>query len=186
MKRKTVLIIGVCLAVAFAVTAVFAVNAIRKMNYPREYQETVSKYSSEFNVPEPLIFAVIKAESGFDPNAQSPAGAMGLMQLMPSTFSWVAGLCGDKEPVGSITEVDANIKYGTYYLSYLYEKFGNWETAVAAYNAGHGRVASWLGDTRYSENGTDLTSIPIEETDNYVNRVFGYYENYKELYYKGE
>ncbi|MBQ3230281.1 MAG: lytic transglycosylase domain-containing protein [Clostridia bacterium] len=186
MKRKTTVIISLAVIAVFALLSFFVVNSLKKSFYPREYQETVARYSAEFNVPEPLIYAIIKCESDFRPEVVSSAGATGLMQLMPETFDWLAGLCGDGEPIGEITDPDANIKYGTFYLSYLYERFENWDTVLAAYNAGHGRVANWLKDSRYSENGVTLKNIPISETENYVNKVNKSQEQYQKLYYKGE
>lgn len=186
MKRRTILIICAVALAVFAIISVFAVNAIKKSFYPREYEEIVSEYSVVYSVPESLIYAVIKCESGFRPDAVSSAGATGLMQLMPDTFNWVSGLCGDGEPVGDITDPDANIKYGTFYLNFLYDRFGNWETAIAAYNAGHGRVANWLKDSRYSDDGVTLKEIPIKETENYVKKVTDNWEQYKKLYYKGK
>jgi soluble lytic murein transglycosylase len=58
-----------------------------------------------------------------------------------------------------------------YYLSYLYKRFGNWDTALAGYNAGHGRVSDWLTDTRYSDDGITLKAIPYPETEQYVKKI---------------
>lgn len=183
MKRRTTVIICIIALAVFAIISIFSVNAIKKSFYPREYEDIVSQYSSEYSVPEPLIYAVIKCESDFRQNAVSSAGATGLMQLMPDTFDWISNLCGDGEPIGEITDPNANIKYGTYYLSYLYNRFGNWETAVAAYNAGHGRVTNWLKDSRYSDDGVTLKEIPIKETEKYVKKVTDSEKQYKKLYY---
>lgn len=186
MKRRTAVIICIIVMAVFAVASFFVVNGLKKSFYPREHEEIVSEYSALYDVPEPLVYAVIKCESNFRPDAVSSAGATGLMQLMPDTFDWVSGLCGDDPPIGDITDPNANIKYGTFYLGYLYEKFGNWETAVAAYNAGHGRVANWLKDSRYSDDGVTLKYIPIKETEKYVKKVTDNQEQYKKLYYKGK
>lgn len=186
MKRLTSLAICVLILVLLALLAVFAVGELKEILYPRDFENYVTKYSEVYNVPEPLIYAVILAESDFDPNAESHAGAVGLMQLMPDTLDWLSRLLDEEAPTGEISDPETNIKYGTYYLRHLHDRFGSWETAVAAYNAGHGRVGNWLNDSRYTDDGKTLTNIPITETDNYVNTVMENYENYKKIYYNGE
>lgn len=185
MRRKAAVICTLAL-ILLAISAFFLIPQIKQYFYPREYSEYVTEYSDEYNVPEPLIYAVIYTESKFDQNAVSSAGAVGLMQLMPDTMDWLSRLKGESAPTGDIADPKTNIKYGTYYLSYLYDRFGNWETAIAAYNAGHGRVGGWLEDSRYSDDGITLKTIPITETKNYVNRVAAAMQEYTEIYYNGE
>jgi len=176
-----IIIIAILMFFAF-----YAVDKIWEYLYPREYEELVQKYASEYAVPEALIYAVILAESDFDANANSHAGAIGLMQLMPDTLDWLSRLLGESSPSGDIADPETNIKYGTYYLRHLMDRFGTWETALAAYNAGHGRVTNWLKDSRYSDDGKTLKNIPLDETYNYVNRVSENYKQYKNIYYNGE
>lgn len=185
MKPKF-LVICLVLLVLFALFALLMIPMLKEYLYPLEYEEYILKYSDEYSVPKPLVCAVIYAESSFDPSAVSGVGAVGLMQLMPDTMDWISRLMGEDNPTGEITDPETNIKYGTYYLSYLYEKFGNWETALAAYNAGHNRVAGWLTDSRYSDNGKTLKNIPIGETYNYVNRITEAEKQYSEIYFNGE
>ncbi len=184
--KKSKLFVICLLLLAFGVLAVYFADTIEQKLYPREYAEYVSKYSAEYGVEEALIYAVILTESGFDADARSSAGAVGLMQLMPDTLDWLSRLMGEKEPTGDISDPETNIKYGTYYLHHLINRFDDKDTAIAAYNAGHGRVANWLNDTRYSDDGKTLKHIPLDETDNYVNRVNTRYEKYIKIYYNGE
>ena len=183
MQKAVVILI---LIAVFATLAVLCVDDIEKIFYQREFTEYVTKYSNEFAVPEALVYAVIRTESGFDPEARSSVGAIGLMQLMPDTLDWLSRLLDEEAPTGEITDPETNIKYGTYYLRYLCDRFGNLDTALAAYNAGHGRVAGWLTNKEYSDDGITLKSIPFEETKNYVNKVTSDYNTYKKLYYKDE
>ena len=104
------------------------------------------------------------------------------MQITSDTFDWILTQTHDGYEIGMLYDPDTNIKYGTYLLSYLNLKFDNWETAYAAYNAGIGRVSSWLEDPEVATDGK-LTNIPIEETRNYVKKVASAAEKYKELYY---
>ena len=154
--------------------------------YPQKYSEQVQKYAAEFGVEEPLVYAVIRTESGFRPEVESHAGAVGLMQLMPSTFEWLQeGLDGGiTYNAASLTDPDINIRYGTYLLSVLLMQYDdNMSTAVAAYNAGIATVGGWLEDSSYSSDGKTLTRIPYEETERYVERVQSAYSLYKKLYY---
>lgn len=160
-----------------------------KLVHPDDYVQYVEEYAAEYNVPSSVIFAVIKVESDFDPNAESVAGARGLMQMLPSTFEWLTSdeHLGEHLHKDELFEPDVSIRYGTYYLDYLYKKFDrNWDTAIAAYNAGEGNVAKWLKDPEYSDGNGTLTDIPFKETKNYVKKVNDEIATYKELYYKNQ
>lgn len=158
---------------------------INKSQYQIEYQDLIEKYSNEYKVSEALILAVIKTESNFDKDAESSAGAIGLMQLMPDTFEWLQVYYNNEVTMNSdsLYDTDINIKYGTLFLSYLLKKYNNCEeTAVAAYNAGLGTVDDWLSDSRYSANGTSLDNIPYPETKGYVLKVELAKQNYIDIY----
>ena len=101
------------------------------------------------------------------------------MQIMPATYKDMCGRIGIPYIESQMKEPEANIRVGTYYLAYLYDIFGNWETVYAAYHAGMGNVADWLKDARYADGTGGLSVIPIEATRTYVSRVcaaFDYYE----------
>ncbi len=154
--------------------------------YPQEYAEYVTQYSTTYGVDEPLVYAVIRTESGFRAEVESSAGAMGLMQIMPDTFEWLQNLSD-----GTVTHESAdllnpeiNIKYGTFFISYLLQHYnGDENLAAAAYNAGVANVDSWLTDSRYSSDGITLSSIPYSETQQYVERVENTKQVYESLYY---
>jgi len=140
----------------------------------------------EYNVPEAVIYAVIKVESDFDPVAESSAGAIGLMQLMPSTFEdLTVNFLKENLDKHAIYVPEINIKYGTYYLSYLYQYFDckSWDIAFAAYNGGMGNVQKWLADPELSDENGNLTNIPFEETENYVKKVCATVADYEKIYY---
>ena len=82
-----------------------------------------------------------------------------------------------------IYDPDTNIRYGVWYLSYLYGRFDSWDNAFAAYNAGPGNVSKWLKDSEYSSDGETLSYIPFKETRNYVVKVNRAIEVYDRLYY---
>jgi len=148
---------------------------------PISYKEEVLKYSELYGVDPVIVFSVIRCESAFKADAESNRGAKGLMQIIPSTFNWLASLLNENPNEELIFDPETNIKYGTYYLKYLFNRFGNWDHVFAAYNAGENRVALWLKDERYSENGI-LTYIPFKETREYVKKVNDTILKYKEKY----
>ena len=125
-----------------------------------EINELISKYADKNGLDEDFVKAVINQESGFNPNATSRCGAMGLMQLMPATA----------QGLGVTTAYDAeqNIEGGTKYLKGLMDRFGNDKSlALAAYNAGPNAVKKYGGIPPYAE------------TQNYVKSVLGKYEKFK-------
>ena len=187
VKRVTVVALIIVAAIAVGVLLNWGWNRIDRSTHPQDYRDTVAKYAKEYEIPEDLILAVIKVESGFDPNAKSSVGAMGLMQMMPSTFEWLTGEEHLDEGLPSLLlyEPEVSIRYGTYYLRYLYQKFNcNWQVALAAYNGGEGNVAKWLNDPAYSDAEGNLTYIPFKETRNYVKKVNDAREMYQNLYYE--
>ena len=132
-------------------------------------------------MPEEIVYAVILTESRFQRDAVSRAGACGLMQLMPATYEAVAYELDRIPDEIMIFDPGTNICCGVYLLSKLYEKYGCWETAFAAYNAGEAAVDLWLSDDRYSASGR-LTYIPYSETAGYVKKVRCAAESYKKIY----
>ena len=159
-------------------------NKLRKIAYPQKYSEYVNKAASDYNLPPALIYAVIRTESGFNPDAESSVGARGLMQLMPSSFEWLLEKRGEsgKYTSDSLFDPAVNIDYGSYLLRYFYDYYGTEQCAVAAYNAGF-VVSDWLSDSAYSPDGVTLTQIPYPETSEYVEKVESAKSVYIELYY---
>ena len=192
-RKKTnyglIVLIVLIISVLFGFIFDVAMTLVEKYIYqkPDEYVEYVEAYSAEFGVPEDLVWSVIKTESGFDSSAVSSKGAVGLMQLMPSTFEWLTDdILREYLGIGMLYDPETNIKYGTYYLSRLYNRFGDWDTAIAAYNGGEGNVSEWLKDKRYSDDGIKLKTDKIpdsySETKNYVKKVNKALDKYKKLY----
>lgn len=151
--------------------------------YPIKYTDTVEKYADEYGIQPSLLYAVIKTESNFNEKATSHAGAKGLMQLMDDTNIWVAALLKEEALTDDAYDPETNIRRGAYLLSYLYKQFGSWREALAAYNAGIGRVKGWLKNPEYTEDGITLKDIPFGETAEYVKRVLNTEKKYTELYF---
>ena len=185
VRRIVAVLLIICISIGGGILINELWNIIDKKLHPVDYPEIISAASEEFDVPQYIIYATIKVESDFDPNAVSSAGAIGLMQMMPSTFEWLTSdeHLGENLSTKKLDDPTVSIRYGTYYLSYLYKKFDyNWDTAFAAYNGGEGNVAKWLNDKNYSDLEGNLTNIPYKETANYVKKINREIENYKSLY----
>lgn len=159
------------------------INYTAKMLYPNDYSVEVQKYCNAYGVNESLVFAVIKCESNFKPDAKSSAGAMGLMQLTPDTFNWVCKNIYDFEVDESlITDTATNIKCGVWLLSYLQKELSGEPEVIAAYNAGVNKVKDWLSEPMYSADGITLSSVPYKETENHIKKVLKAKEIYQKLY----
>lgn len=130
--------------------------------YPRKYSHAIGEACRAYGVEENLVRGVIHAESKYKPAAISPAGAVGLMQLMPATALWVAEMLGEPTLALDLTDPAANIRLGTAYLGYLLKKYPL-SDAIAAYNAGEGNLLKWKNEGR-EEYG-------FAETRAYVKRV---------------
>jgi peptidoglycan lytic transglycosylase len=145
--------------------------------YPLRYSTNVRVYASQDHLDAALLAAVIEAESKFNANAESSAGAVGLMQLTPSTAKGIAQYTGGSRfRVSDLKNPDINIRYGAWYLGHLLEKYRDERLALAAYNAGQQNVDLW----RSQHEG-----IQFSETRDYVNKV----ERLKKIYrraYAGE
>ncbi len=181
--RSVVVILIVSLSIGVGTLADKFFDGIDRDNHPREYSDFVTKYSSAYGVPEYIIYAVIKTESEFDSSITSGDDSVGLMQISPSTFELISSLLGEKYELGMLYDPETNIKYGTYYLSYLYGIYARWQTVYAAYNTNTSTVDAWLLDPRYSSDGMNIDTIPYEETAHYVETVIEAAELYAKLYY---
>jgi soluble lytic murein transglycosylase len=129
-----------------------------------------------------LTAGLIRQESAFEPEARSPANAVGLMQLLPST----ARLLAKQARIGysrfQLADPSYNVHLGTIYLAGLKKSFGNVESALAAYNAGEDRVGQWTAGQSYRETAEFVDSIPFTETRDYVQIVTRNAEIYRKLY----
>ncbi|MGN1077115.1 MAG: lytic transglycosylase domain-containing protein [Candidatus Gallimonas sp.] len=148
------------------------------LSYPRPYRSTVT----ESRLDPCLVYAVIKAESGFNERALSSAGAVGLMQLKPSTAEFICKRSKIDYREDLLFKGEYNVRLGCMYLFYLLDRFPAEETAVAAYNAGEGTVSLWLQNPQYSDDGRSLKEIPYSETRAYVKKVLKFRKIYDFFY----
>lgn len=174
-----VVLAGIGTAVGLIVTGRTVVPVVSEQVFPIRYSDEIGRVADEYGLDPYLVAAVAKTESSFDPEAVSPVGAVGLMQLMPATAQWITGLGiwrGADEPV--LTDPADNLELGACYLAYLFEKYdGGQRAALAAYNAGPGNVDEWIEEAGGREE-FGLADIPFKETRDFVRRV----ERYRFLY----
>jgi len=154
-----------------------------ELAYPRPYSTTVEAAAAEFDVDPLLLWAVMREESRYDPEALSYVGARGLMQVMPSTQEWIAEQLGEEITPGEAFTPEASIRMGAWFLRFLLDYFeDDLELAIAAYNGGAGSVDSWLDDPRVSNRDDFLRWIGFGETREYLSKVSLSYQVYQELY----
>lgn len=180
-RRRSPAFILLIVLMLFLIILPLVLQAGEKQIYPKKYSKAVEKYSELYNVPENVVYAIIYTESKFQANVVSKAGAVGLMQIMPSTFRDIQDKFGESLSDEKLTDPEINIRYGTYYIGFLLNYYNDLELAVTAYNAGIGNVNKWLSDPEYSSNG-ELTHIPFGETRAYTAKVLRMIEKYDEIY----
>lgn len=181
-RRRRLLAGG--LAVAAGVAAGLAVgvfgsfdDVIQELTLPLRHEDIIRQQADDKGVDASLIAAVIYAESRFR-DQTSGAGARGLMQITPQTANEIERKSGGTEfRLADLADPDINIRYGTFYLELMLDRFGGNEVAaLAAYNAGPTRAEQW--------GGPELTvdAIPLEETQGYVADVLEKRREYRERY----
>ncbi len=140
--------------------------------FPTLHREALAAAAKQNELDETLVYSIIRQESRFNADARSHAGAIGLMQLMPSTAKWVARQI-DVKPFkpDMLLEPGTNLQMGTYYLKRVLNDLGHPILATAAYNAGPGRARRWR-DERPLEGAIYTETIPFNETRDYVKKVF--------------
>ncbi|MBR2614596.1 MAG: lytic transglycosylase domain-containing protein [Clostridia bacterium] len=161
-------------------TVFFAIKGVNRVIYPKKYQNFAESVGEKYGVDPLFIYSIIKVESGFKKDAVSSKGAVGLMQITPSTAEYIAFSKGVK--TYDLFNVETNIDFGVFYLKYLIDRFEVLETAIVSYNAGETRVSAWLKDSALSLDGKRLNYVPYKESREYLEKVLKAYDKYKKLY----
>ena len=149
--------------------------------YPFHYWDIISNWSRDRKLSPALVIGLMRQESRFEAQIRSRSGAIGLMQIMPDTGSWIAS----KKGVNSynLDRPEDNINFGTWYLDYTHSRFGdNTMLAIASYNAGPGAIGRWVESRGLGDPDEFVNNIPYDETRDYVSKVLGNYWNYLRLY----
>ncbi len=178
LHRVAIVAVVAALA-ALAFLALRGPEGFQRFFYPLAYTDEIAASAERHRINPYLVAAVINEESGFDAGVESRAGAVGLMQVMPTTADELRmrGLVDEEVVAAGLTDPAANIEYGTAYLRLLVERYHEIETALAAYNAGLRHADRWA-----AEGGDIREAIAFPETRHFVVRVVRAKERYEELY----
>ena len=173
-------LLAVAVVLAAAVAGFAYVHASKppwyaRMLYPLEYEHIVQSHARNYRLQPELLAAVIYQESKFDPAARSRSGAVGLMQLRPETAHGIATRTGGGAfETADLLDPEINVRYGSWYLRHLLDKYDDETLALAAYNAGQGNVDAWREEGR---------GIAFAETRDYVDRVRELKDVYRRTYF---
>lgn len=164
-KLKKVNVLSILCAVVFVCfLSVCSFNIL----FPLKFKNLIKSYAKEENISASFVASIIKTESNFNSSAVSNKGAIGLMQILPSTGKWIyEKYYGENFNEQMLYNAKTNIKIGVKYLSYLFEKYDDEVSVLACYNAGEGVVKGWIGGGEKLEK----TQIQFEETKKYVQKV---------------
>jgi soluble lytic murein transglycosylase len=172
-KLLALLFAGAALGGAFAYVNSTEPAWYVRLRYPLHYGSIVRSHARNYRLDPALLAGVIYQESKFDAHARSTSGAIGLMQLLPDTAKGIAvHTGGSRFRVADLDDPEINVRYGSWYLRQLLDKYGDERTALAAYNAGQQNVDTWRSEGK---------GIAFAETRHYVARV----EHLKTLYRRG-
>jgi soluble lytic murein transglycosylase len=172
-KLLAVLIVGAALGGGLAYVNSSEPAWYVRIRYPLRYDAIVRGHARNYRLDPALLAGVIYQESKFRANARSSSGAIGLMQLLPATAKGIAvHTGGSKFRVSDLDNPEINVRYGSWYLRHLLDKYGDERAALAAYNAGQDNVDRWRAEGK---------GIAFAETRHYVKRV----EHLKVLYRRG-
>lgn len=183
-KNKIIKIFALILIVFWLIfVAATVYTALEKRYvYPLLYKEKITAAADRYGLDPAFLFGTVKTESAFNAAAVSGKGAIGLMQITPSTGEYIAQRRGIADY--DLLDAETNIDFGAYYLKYLSERFCGITEIAAAYNAGEGTVKRWLKNPEYSPDGQTLAVIPYKETSEYVKKICKSLKRYRKLYGK--
>lgn len=149
-----------------------------RLEYPPAYPIAVLAAAERESLSASLLWAIMRQESAYQRGARSKAGAIGLLQLLPST---AAKLNGGSISEAALTDPDPNVRLGAKYVRVLQDEFGDPRLALAAYNAGEDAVQRWMRD-RPTVDDIWVELIPYRETRDYVKQVYSIWRRYEALY----
>ena len=187
MRRRRRIALGVVAVTAVVVALLMALplakRAVNALSLPLQYSSTIRQQAAQKHLDPALVAAVIYAETKFDARTSS-AGAVGLMQLMPQTATFLAKRSGATTfSTADLSTPDVNIAYGSYYLRYLLDEYhGSTVLALAAYNGGETNVDNWVRSAHADGQRFGLGDIPFPETRAYVQRVLTARGEYRKTY----
>ncbi|HIN27608.1 TPA: tetratricopeptide repeat protein [Candidatus Poribacteria bacterium] len=159
-------------------------EGLLRMLYPLHYKDQIAEYAAEYKIDPFFVASMIREESRYNPSIISPAGACGLMQIMPQTGRYIAKQIKMRPFHREMLFLPAvNIRLGTWYMKNLMDQFENsMELASGAYNGGVNRIKRWQKEMKATDIEEFIEDIPIDETRRHIKKVIDSYYTYKELY----
>ena len=183
LDHKAISLVKAILAMARGAGAVEVPDELVRIAYPLSYLPSALQALETEGIDPLLILAMIREESTFLPDAVSPAGAMGLMQIMPNTGKVIARGSGRKDfQIGDLYEPRTSVSFGCHYIVQQTKQFGSLELALAAYNAGPDAVGRWVKRRETSPMDQFIESIPYPETRVYVKNVVASWWVYQRIW----
>jgi soluble lytic murein transglycosylase len=155
---------------------------VLRVIFPLQYWDLIQKHAAANRLDPYLVAALVAQESTFVRDIRSPANAVGLMQLLPSTARQMARRLKMRYTASVLTTPDASIRIGTAYLAQNLREFGEMHLVLASYNAGEQAVRRWMAERPGLPRDEFIDDIPYPETQNYVKRILGTAEDYRRLY----
>jgi len=182
-RAIAVLVIAGLVVAGVAVVAPMLHRAVREVTLPLRHEDIIRQQARDKRLDPALVAGVIFAESKFR-DQTSATGAKGLMQIQPETAKFIARRSGGAAfEIADLGTPQINIQYGTYYLRYLLDRYGeNVVLAVAAYNGGETNVDHWIAESGRRGKAFKINDIPFPETRAYVNRVLDAERKYRREY----
>jgi soluble lytic murein transglycosylase len=182
-RRKSVLVIRDAFPALGGPFQATVPDEARRLYYPLDYQEHIRAWAATNRLPPYLVFGIIRQESAFDANAQSWAGARGLMQLMPATARELALKNGLPWTQNMLADPAVNVRLGTTYFRQVFSMFNeNLELSLAGYNGGPYRIKRLWQESGNNEIDRFLENLGLEESKTYVKRILVLSDSYRQLY----
>lgn len=186
--RLLAFLLLIALSIGFGLGFDQVATAIERRQYPQDAATSslIAESAERYSVPETVLYAAVRTQSRFVSNTVSEDGRIGLIQLHPDTFAFISKELLNKEKTesGMLYDPATNIEAGAAYISYLFERYGVWDTVYAAFYIGTDTVDAWLANAELVTPQGTLAQIPDERTDAFVKDMRRAVELYHQLYYK--
>ena len=190
LRRIVIFLLLIALSVGVGIGVDAIATAVEKHNYPLEesLKEDIRTNAQEFGIPEHILWGFVKTQSDFSSNKLSADGSIGLMQLTPDEYTHVTQtiLKEEASDPALLYAPLPNLRVGSAYLSYLFQRYGVWETAFAAYEVGTEAVDAWLLDGELLGENKTLATIPDAHAAAFTKKVQRAADNYKRLYFESK
>lgn len=190
LRRFLIVCLLAVLAVGFGIGFDAVATAIEKHTYPidKSFETEIRANAEEFGIPEAILWGFVRTQSDFSSNKIGEDGSIGLTQLTPEQFETIRTeiLKEEAQSAEMLYAPKTNLRYGAAYLSFLYHRYGVWETSFAAYKVGSATVDAWLLDPALTDENGTLTTIPSPDVEAFAKKAVDACDNYQRLYFDSQ